>query len=223
MGRVTSNLNSSASFIADPSSITRMPGGRQIDWTLVGGEYQTTPGLAAVVVALSASALAAATSISFAALSGPIPSGTVLDFGTNKFARTTAAAAAAATSVAVAALPTALAGSESATFAGTAGTGSKVLPAGTPVGDALGSGKVAPRIVTTNPAIGLLETAAVENDVSAAISGVGIVIGGVVFENLLPAAWLSGTPKVLASAVKTELQTAGVGTGFAFQQYGDSR
>jgi hypothetical protein len=56
-------------------------------------------------------------------LTGPIPSGTVLDFGTNKFARLTANAAAGATSLTVAAIPKALAGGETATYQG----GDKVL------------------------------------------------------------------------------------------------
>lgn len=73
---------------------------------------------ASVAVTVSASALAAATSISVNALSGPIPSGTVLNFGTNKFARLTADAAAAAVALTVAAIPTALAGGETATYQG---------------------------------------------------------------------------------------------------------
>lgn len=71
-----------------------------------------------VVVTVSASALAAATTIAVNALSGPIPSGTVLDLGGAKFARLTANAAAGATSLTVAALPTALAGGETATYQG---------------------------------------------------------------------------------------------------------
>lgn len=71
-----------------------------------------------VTVTVSASALAAATSISVNALSGPIPDNTLLDFGTNKFARVNGAVAAGATSITVDAIPTALAGAETATFEG---------------------------------------------------------------------------------------------------------
>jgi len=45
------------------------------------------------------------------------------------------------------------------------------------------------------------------------------MIGGPVFENLLPDA--SGTPKVLDPDVKAELEASG--TGWAFRQYVDSR
>lgn len=222
MGRSTVNLNMSASFAADPLKMERIPTGRQIDWANVGNEYRTTPGLARVTVAVSATANVDATSISFAALTGPIPSGTRLDFGGKKTALTTAAAVAGDTSVAVSALAAQLTNTDVATYAGTAGSGNKVLPAGTPVGDLLGSGKLSPRVVTTNPAIGLLETDAVENDPTAASSGYSVINGGPIYENLLPAAWLSGTPKVLATAVKNELNTAGVGS-FRFFQYNDAR
>ena len=40
------------------------------------------------------------------------------------------------------------------------------------------------------------------------------------YENLLPEA--SGDPLAISSTYKTELQTAGVGTGFAFFQYADN-
>lgn len=100
--------------------------------------------------------------------------------------------------------------------------GRKYLPAGTAVGDLLGSGKLRPRVVTTNPAIGLLETNAYEDDKAAAASGYGVIIGGVVYENLLPDA-TGGPPATLAAAIKTELQTTGIGTGFAFFTYADNR
>lgn len=222
MGRVALNISVAAAFIADPHSIDRVPTGRQIDWANVGNEYRTTPGLAIVNVTVASSAIATATSVSVNALSGPIPSGTTISLGTNKFMRLTADAAAGATSLTVAALPTALAGAETGVYAGTAGSGNKVIKAGTPVGDLLGSGKISPRIATTNPAIGLLETDAVEGDPSAAISGYGVISGGSIYVNMLPAVWLTGTPKVLITAVATELQTAGVGS-FRWYQYSDAR
>lgn len=99
-------------------------------------------------------------------------------------------------------------------------TGKKVLPAGTVVGDLLsGTGKVSPRVVTSNPAIGILETAAVEDEKSAAVSGYGIIIGGAVYETLLPDS--SGSPRVLDPTIKSELNAAG--TGFAFLAYSDAR
>lgn len=70
---------------------------------------------AAVVVTASA-ALKDATTLGCSALSGPLPNGAVLDFGSQKYAKLTAAAATGATSLTVAALPTAISGSETATF-----------------------------------------------------------------------------------------------------------
>lgn len=84
-----------------------------------------------VLVTMAASALAAATSLTVVALTGPLPNGTLLDFGTNKFARLTAAAAAGATTLTVAAIPTALSGSETARYAG---VGAKNVPSGTLLG-----------------------------------------------------------------------------------------
>lgn len=67
----------------------------------------------------------------------------------------------------------------------------------------------------------ILETSADEDDPAAALTGFGCLIGGVLFENLLPDA--TGTPAVLPAVYKTELARAGVGTGFAFEQYADDR
>jgi hypothetical protein len=86
---------------------------------------------------------------------------------------------------------------------------------------ASGNGKLRPRVVTTNPAIGLLATDAIENDRSAAQSGYGLIIGGVIYEPLLPEA--TGSPRTLAAGIKTELQAAGVSTGFVFHVYADDR
>ncbi len=97
--------------------------------------------------------------------------------------------------------------------------GKKTLPAFTVVGTLLGSGKASPRVATTNPAVGMLATSAVEGDPTAALSGYGLIVGGVINENLLPDA--TGTPRVLASAVKTELTSAG--TGWTWKQYSDGR
>jgi len=84
-----------------------------------------------VRVTVGANAAAGATSVTVAALTGPIPSGTVLDFGAAKFARLTSAAAAGATTLAVTALPTALVTNDAATYAGTT---FRSVASGTPVG-----------------------------------------------------------------------------------------
>lgn len=79
-----------------------------------------------------AGAAQGATTVPVAALSGPIPAGTVLDFGGSKFARLTADAAKGAPSLAVTALVTALVSGDSAVYA-TPGT-TKRVPSGTLVG-----------------------------------------------------------------------------------------
>lgn len=98
--------------------------------------------------------------------------------------------------------------------------GYKILRAGTVVGELLGGGKISPRVVTTNPATLILETDAKENDTEAAASGYGCIDGGNLYENLLPDA-SGGPPRVLASALKTELAAAGC--RFKFYTYADSR
>lgn len=86
---------------------------------------------AVIVVVGAAGASANATSIPVDTLSGPIPSGTVLNFGGKKFATLSAPAAAAATSLAVLAIPTALVDDDTATYQG---VGKKSLPSGTLIG-----------------------------------------------------------------------------------------
>ncbi len=73
----------------------------------------------AVVVDVGAAGAAiGATAVPVVALSGPIPIGTVLDFGTTKFATLTAAAATGATSLTVRALATALVDADVTTYKG---------------------------------------------------------------------------------------------------------
>lgn len=167
---------------------------------------------------LTATADAGATSLTVEALPEDIDNAaTALFPGGTIQARVTANAAAGATSLTVDELQFAIAEDATATLGG---IGAHRIPAGTVVA-ALSSGKVVPRSIRpgSETAIGLLETDAVEGDRAAALTGYGVVIGGAVYENLLPDA--TGDPAVLPSAYKTELQTAGVGTGFAFMQYSD--
>src|SRR5690349_2793476 len=99
-------------------------------------------------------------------------------------------------------------------------TGKRRIPAGTAVGELLsGNGSLSPRVVTTNPAVGFLETDADEDNQVDARSGYGLLRGGHLYENLLPQA--TGSPRVLPSAVKTELNGAGVAS-FVFSQYYDN-
>lgn len=106
-----------------------VPGGVVLD----PAQFRQTD--AVVVVVGAAGALANATSVPVDALSGPIPSGTVLDFGGKKFARLSAAAAEGATTLAVDALATALVDNDTATYTGaTDDIALKVVPSGTAIG-----------------------------------------------------------------------------------------
>lgn len=216
-GRVTTHL-STPPFVADPHSIVRNTG-RQIDWDNIDDSYRETDA-EVETIALSASAAVDATTIAVDALPVRLPDNTLLDFGGKKVARVNGAAEAGATSVTVDAIPTALADTDAATFTVVAAKGPKILPAGTVVGTLAGGGKLRPRVVTTNPAIGILEAGAREDDRSASLSGYGVIIGGHLYENMLPDA-TGGPPKTLASQIKTELNAAG--TGFSFETYADSR
>lgn len=212
MPYITKNA-SRAPFVADWHSVTRLGTGAQIDWAAIPDTYR----LGAVVVTVgTGGAAGGATTVPVTALAAALPQGTTLSFGGAKFARLSAAAASGETSLAVDALPTALVAGDTATYHT---GGSKFLPAGTEVGTLAGNGKLRLRVVTTNPAIGLLETNAEEDSANHAASGYGVITGGVIYENLLPGA--TGSPRTLAAAVKTELNANG--TGFAFQQYADSR
>jgi hypothetical protein len=97
--------------------------------------------------------------------------------------------------------------------------GKKWLKAGTPVGSLLASGPVSPRAANTNPAMGLLATNAVEGEPHAALSGYGVIVGGVIYENFIPGAD-AGTG-ALDQDIKDELAAAG--TGFTWRQYTDDR
>jgi hypothetical protein len=106
-----------------------IPGGATLD------AAQFTQTDAVVVTVGAAGAAIDAVSVPVDALSGPIPSGTVLDFGGKKFARLTAAAAAGAVTLTTAALATALVDNDTATYPGATGDiGLKVVPSGTAIG-----------------------------------------------------------------------------------------
>lgn len=97
--------------------------------------------------------------------------------------------------------------------------GVKIIPAGKVVGTLLGSGKVSPRVDGTNPAAGILETGARYGDTSSPGGGmVGMLVGGNIYENLLPDA--AGTPRVISQDMKDELATAGC--RFYYQTYADA-
>ena len=88
----------------------------------------------------------------------------------------------------------------------------KVIPAGTTVCQ-LSSGKIVPRVARpgSEEAIGILLTNATENSRNDAKTGYAVIVGGVIYENLLPET---------ITSYKTELETNG--TSWAWQTYADS-
>lgn len=128
MAQMTHNTNelSAPSWAADFFNREHLvPGGAKV----VAADFLATD--AVVVTVGAAGAAIDATTVPVDALSGAIPNGTVLDFGGDKFATLTAAAAAAATSLTVRALVTALVDNDTATYAGVA---TKLIAAGTLIG-----------------------------------------------------------------------------------------
>jgi hypothetical protein len=74
-------------------------------------------------------------------------------------------------------------------------------------------------ILASRAATAILETDAHQSNLAEALSGYGALVGGVLYENLLPDA--TGTPKVLPAQYKTELKNAD--GSFKFVQYQDTR
>lgn len=231
-----------------------------LDQALNKGDVLDFGQVASVVVTVGPAALAAATSITVTALSGPVPTGTVLDFGTNKFARLTANALAGATTLTVAALPTALAGGETATYLGGdlharlsadaaaaatsvtvealefaipqdaiaygiggllhRQTGSKYIPSGTVVARDT-NGKIFPRgdVTGAETSWGIIETDAVSDSRTDALTGYSVLFAGIYYENMLPDA--DPTTGLISSTYKTELRAGG--GQFMFRKAHDSR
>lgn len=115
MARIVEQTNqlTAAAWAGDYLNREHMiPGGAKLD----PAQFNDTD--AVVVTVGAAGAIATATSVPVDALSGPIPSGTTLHFGTNKFATLSAAAAAEDTDLTVLAIPTALVDNDTATYEG---------------------------------------------------------------------------------------------------------
>ncbi len=210
----TTYQNSMPTFVVDHNSITRGTG-VQIDWSAVPDSFLTGT---AYTITLTADADAAAEELTVAALTVDLPLGTTLNFtGAGKFAILTAAAVVGDTTLAVEALPEALDDEDEATYR-VSNARVKSIPAGT-IMAALASGKVVPRSESgAATATCLLASNAIEGQPYNALTGWGNLLGGVVYDNLLPdyghadlATW------------KGELQAAGVGTGFSFRTYADDR
>lgn len=130
MAKVTLNANTLTSPEWAGDFLDRehlVPGGGRVDPAQFYAEDSV------LVTVGAAGAAVGATSVPVAALSGPIPSGTVLRFSADEFATLSAAAATGATSITVEALVSALESGDTARYAG-GGTKGKLIPAGTLVG-----------------------------------------------------------------------------------------
>lgn len=169
---------------------------------------------------LTADAAAGATSIAVTAIGQQIESGDTALFpgvAQRMTAVLSAPAALAATSITVLPLSTPIIDNATATYK-ISYSREKVILAGTVMCE-LSSGKYVPRAARpgSETATGILWSTATEGAWSAnsdSLTGYGIIIGGVIYENLLPET---------ITSYKSELQTAGVGTGFSWQTYADSR
>lgn len=212
MGWRSTIYASMPNFVADPESIDRNTG-RQIDWSKVPDTYKA--GVSYTITAPSG-ASSSATSITVSATPVALPVGTVLDWtGTGEFARLTASADAGATTLSVEALDAAIESGDTATFK-VSYSQEKVIPAGTVMCE-LSSGKIVPRADRpgSETAIGLLWSTATEAAYMAnndALTGYGVIVGGVIYETLLPET---------ITSYKTELETNG--TSWVWATYSDSR
>lgn len=195
-------------FVADWNSIDRNTG-RQIDWSYVPDTYLA--GVRHTIVAPDG-ASASATTIVVEPITVAMPVGTILDFtGAGEFAKLTAPASVGDSDLTVEALDAAIESDDEAVYV-VSQSRAKVIPAGT-VMCQLSSGLLVPRAVRpgSESAIGLLMSTATQGSRSESLSGYGIIVGGVIYENLLP--------EVITS-YKTELGTAG--SGWVWQTYADS-
>jgi hypothetical protein len=145
---------------------------------------------------------ASPTSITVDALTAAVPEGKTLTFTNGQTAFVTAAAAVGATTISVSGIGSNIPDNA---VAYVYGDGPKVLYAGLAMGRAgsAGARKIFPRVVTTNPAIGILIEDVIEGNRASSLSGVALAEGGFVYENRLPDAVANGG--TLPSAIKTEL------------------
>ena len=118
------------------------------------------------------------------------------------------------TELAVAALAASVTSGDVAYYTPTGMVARKLVKSGTVVVQ-LASGKICPRASRPGAevAIGLLFGTAQQGEPAHAITGYGVIVGGVIFDNLLP----EGVP---IAGIKTELDAGG--TKFSWQTYVDS-
>jgi hypothetical protein len=209
MGRTT-YYPSRPAFVVDPQSLVRNSG-RQINWDKVPTSYKNSDGKKVIAA-------------------GTVLGLTVAGQGVPRAATQTLTSVVVASNVATATLTAhGYAVGDKLTIAGAnlAYANGTIVVVSVPTANtftyaAVGSDATATGTITAAyTAQCILETDAVEDQASDSKSGYGCLVGGMLYENRLADA--TGTPKVLPSAYKSELQTAGVGTGFGFEQFSDSR
>lgn len=208
MGGWNKIYNSSPDFVADPRSIDQNEGG-QIDWSRVPDTYRAGT---QYTITTTVQSNAAATTLTVSPIPDDLPVGKVLNFaGAGRFATLTAPAAKGATTLTVEALDATIPTATSAVYT-VSKSGSKVIPGGT-VMCRLSGGKIVPRAVHpgSEQAIGLLVGSAIENLYEHAMTGYGIIVGGVIYETLLPET---------ITSYKSELATNG--SGWVWLNYADS-
>jgi len=212
MGSTSTQVVSEFPYTADYHSLSRNTG-RQIDWASVA----TSRKAGSWEVTCNGGAAADATTLPVLALAYALQAGTILYFGEEKeFAMLTANEPAGETSLAVEALPSII---EDEDTAWVDGEGAKTILAGTIMAE-LASGKVIPRedVSGAETAISLLETNAVEGAEGDALTGFGQIIGGVIYQNMLPDAEHASIATWIG-----ELEVAGVGLGWGWETYVDDR
>lgn len=207
-------------FVADLHTLVRNTG-RQIDWAQIPETYREDS--VTYTIKIDGGEAIGQTAIGVDPLPVALYPGDLLYFGqAEEFVRVAAYAAVGATSFTADALAVAIEDDDEATKV-VAGRGAKHIPAGT-VMCQLANGKIIPRVLGTG-AIGLLETDAVEADPTrgeyAGMTGFAVIVGGVIYKNLLPD-WVTADGEPWAT-YESELEAAGVATGWSWQTYADTR
>lgn len=195
--------DTSITIVALPGPI---PGGTRLNFS--GGTN-------AQVVELNGDHAAGVTTLTVLPVDGTIANAaTALFPGGTIQARLTAAAAKAATSITVDELQFKVADDAEAIFAA---DGSKIVKSGTIMAE-LSTGKIIPRKAVTGSetAIGFLVGDAEENGKQDALSGFGLIVGGIVYKELLPDRSESGFATWVG-----EINTAG--PGVRLETYSDNR
>lgn len=182
-----SQIGNLATFVVDIANVRR-DNGHQIAWEHVSPE--STPATEYTITA-NGGEVAGATSVTVLALPVALPIGAVLDFGehsvnsTQMLAKVAAPAAAGATEITVLPLSEAVEDTSTATYRALTSE-RKAIPAGTIMAQ-MADGRMIPvKDGTTETAFAILIADAQEDRVADAKSGYGVIVAGIVYENLLP-------------------------------------